>query len=73
MVKMICDFCQHDVNELITIRVPVYNRPAAYNKNGVKLLEWGDGNIIPEEKDICVTCARRMIKAIDFLKTINED
>lgn len=73
MIKMICDFCQHDVNELITIKVPVYNRPAAYNKDGVKLVEWEDGNIIPEEKDICKTCARRMIKAIDLMKIINDD
>ena len=72
MVKMICDFCQNDVNELITIRVPRYNKIAAYN-NRVKVVEWEDGNIIPEEKDICVACARRMIKAIDFMKTINDD
>ncbi len=73
MVKMICDFCQHDVAELISIKVPVYNKPAAYNKDGAKLVEWTDGNIIPEEKDICKTCARRMIKAIALMKMINDD
>lgn len=73
MIKMICDFCQHDTNELITIKVPIYNKSSAYNTNGVKLIEWEDGNIIPEEKDICKTCARRMIKAIDLIKIINDD
>ena len=73
MIKMLCDFCQHETNKLITIKVPIYNKPFAYNKNGVKLIEWEDGNIIPEEKDICITCARRMIKAIDLIKIINDD
>lgn len=73
MIKMICDFCQHDTNKLITIKVPIYNRLSAYNKDGVKLVELEDKDIIPKEKDICETCARRMIKAIDLMKIINDD
>ena len=73
MIKMICDFCQNDVKELISIKVPVFNKVSAYNSSGIKVLEYEDGNIVPEAKDICRPCASKLIKAIALMREMNDD
>lgn len=72
MIKMMCDFCQHDVDKLTHIKIPVVSKPAAYSANGIKLLEW-ESSIVSEEKDICDTCAKRLMKAISIMKLMSDD
>ena len=72
MIKMVCDFCQHDVNKLTHIKIPIVSKPTAYSANGIKLVEW-DGPIISEEKDICDTCAKRLMKAISIMELMSDD
>ena len=72
MIKMICDFCQHDVDKLTHIKIPVNKPTTAFSSSGIKLVEW-EGPIVSEEKDICDTCAKRMIKAISVMKLMSEE
>lgn len=72
MIKMVCDFCQHDTNKLTHVKIPIVSKPAAYSTNGIKLVEW-DGPIVSEEKDICDTCAKRLMKAISIMELMSDD
>lgn len=72
MIKMVCDFCQQDVDKLTHIKIPVVSTPAAYSANGIKLVEW-KGPIVSEEKDICDTCAKRLMKAISIMELMSDD
>lgn len=73
MIKMICDFCQHDVDKLTHIKIPVVSKPAAYNAKGIKLIEWEEGPIVSKEKDICDTCAKRLMKAISIMELMSDE
>mgnify|MGYP007012490731 CR=1 FL=1 len=73
MTKTICDFCNRETNKITRIKVPMPQSIDAYGGKGNLPIVHISDEIVYVEQDICDTCAKKLTKAIQIMKFIEQD
>ena len=70
MTKVFCDFCHKESKKMLQVKLPQYTQVDAYGgKDNVPLVRFS-GDIIAADKDMCESCARKLIMAMGLVNNI---
>ena len=74
MQKLVCDFCYNDMMAPGEhVKIPTLTPIEVCGGIGQKTLMTLGDEVVYQEKDICSLCAKKMAKAIQFMKLFSED
>ena len=70
MTKVFCDFCRKESEKMLQVKLPEYTIVEAYGGKDRTPLVCFRGPIVAADKDICQTCARKLIMAMGSMQGV---